>query len=30
MPTSGVDDRKIAILRKVIEHYVSTGQPVDT
>ena len=28
MPTSGVDDRKIAILRKVIEHYVSTGQPV--
>lgn len=28
MPTSGVDDRKIAILRAVIEHYVSTGQPV--
>jgi heat-inducible transcriptional repressor len=28
MPTSGVDDRKIAILRRVIEHYVSTGQPV--
>jgi heat-inducible transcriptional repressor len=28
MPTSGADDRKIAILRKVIEHYVSTGQPV--
>lgn len=28
MATSGVDDRRIAILRKVIEHYVSTGQPV--
>ena len=28
MPTSGVDDRKIAVLRAVIEHYVSTGQPV--
>ncbi|NDF23420.1 MAG: heat-inducible transcriptional repressor HrcA, partial [Actinobacteria bacterium] len=28
MPTSGADDRKIAILRRVIEHYVSTGQPV--
>lgn len=28
MATSGVDDRKIAVLRAVIEHYVSTGQPV--
>ncbi|NBY56835.1 MAG: heat-inducible transcription repressor HrcA [Actinobacteria bacterium] len=28
MPTNGADDRKIAILRRVIEHYVSTGQPV--
>jgi heat-inducible transcriptional repressor len=28
MATSGVDDRRIAILRAVIEHYVSTGQPV--
>jgi len=28
MPTSGVDDRKIAVLRAVIETYVSTGQPV--
>ena len=28
MVKSGVDDRKIAILRAVIEHYVSTGQPV--
>jgi heat-inducible transcriptional repressor len=28
MATSGVDDRKIAILRAVIEHYVSSGEPV--
>jgi len=28
MATSGVDDRKIAVLRAVIEQYVSTGQPV--
>lgn len=28
MAATGVDDRKIAILRAVIEHYVSTGQPV--
>ncbi len=28
MAASGVDDRRIAILRKVIEHYVTTGQPV--
>jgi heat-inducible transcriptional repressor len=28
MATSGVDDRRIAILRAVIEHYVSSGQPV--
>lgn len=28
MAASGVDDRRIAILRKVIEHYVATGQPV--
>ena len=28
MATSGVDDRRIAVLRRVIEHYVSTGQPV--
>ncbi len=28
MATSGVDDRRIAILRRVIEHYVTTGQPV--
>ncbi len=28
MSVSALDDRKIAILRAVIEHYVSTGQPV--
>jgi heat-inducible transcriptional repressor len=28
MATSGVDDRRIAVLRRVIEHYVATGQPV--
>ena len=28
MAASGVDDRRIAILRRVIEHYVATGQPV--
>ena len=28
MATSAVDDRRIAILRAVIEHYVSSGQPV--
>jgi heat-inducible transcriptional repressor len=28
MATSGVDDRRIAILRAVIEHYVSSGEPV--
>lgn len=28
MTVSALDDRKIAILRAVIEHYVSTGQPV--
>ena len=28
MATNGVDDRRIAVLRRVIEHYVAAGQPV--